>query len=133
VNLIVDTSAAVAVLLREPERDRFRDLLLASNPGISAGTLVELLRISAVRKRRSTSPVWTFLELFSVQVVPVDLDQARLAEEGNLRFGRGRGVPPAVLNFGDLFSYALARQLDTPLLFKGDDFGQTDVKSAVSP
>jgi ribonuclease VapC len=131
VNLVVDTSAAVAVLLGEPERGHFRDLLLASNPAISAGSLIELLRISAVRKRRSTSPVWTFLELFSVQVVPVNLEQARLAEEGNLRFGKGRRQPPAALNFGDLFAYALARQLDAPLLFKGNDFGQTDVKVAI--
>jgi ribonuclease VapC len=129
--LVVDTSAAVAVLLGEPERNAFRKVLLASRPVISAGSLIELLRLAAVRKRRPVSPVWTFLELFSVAVIPVDLDQARLAEEGNLHFGKGRGEPPAVLNFGDLFAYALARHLDAPLLFKGDDFRRTDVKVAL--
>lgn len=127
-NLVVDTSVAVAVLLGGPERNAFREILLASRPAISAGSLVELLRITVVRKRRTVSPVWTYLELFSMAVIPVDLDQARLAEEGNLRFGKSRAAPPAILNFGDLFAYALARQLDAPLLFKGDDFRQTDVK-----
>jgi ribonuclease VapC len=131
VTLVVDTSAAVAVLLGEPERDRFRDLLLRSRPVMSAGSLVELLRVTATRKSRVTSPAWTFLELFSVQVATLDLAQARLAEEGNHRFGLGRGAPPAVLNFGDLFAYALARHLDAPLLFKGEDFSRTDLRAAV--
>ena len=128
--LVVDTSAVVAILMDEPERDRFRNLLLRSSPVISAGSLVEALRISAVRKARAISPAWDFLELFSVQVVSLDLAQARLAEEGNRRFGKGRGQPPAVLDFGDLFAYALARHLDAPLLFKGDDFSRTDIPAA---
>ena len=129
--LVVDSSAVVAVLMDEPERDRFRDLLLRSSPVISAGSLVEALRISAVRKTRAISPAWTFLELFSVQVVPLDEAQARLAEEGNRRFGKGRGRPPAVLDFGDLFAYALARHLDAPLLFTGNDFSRTDLRQAL--
>ncbi len=129
--LVVDTSAVVAILMHEPERDRFRELLLHSSPVISAGSVIEALRVSAVRKSRAISPAWTFLELFAVQVVPVDVAQARLAEEGNRRFGKGRGRPPAVLNFGDLFAYALARHLDAPLLFKGEDFGHTDVRAAL--
>ncbi len=129
--LVVDTSAVVAILMDEPERDPFRDLLLRSSPVISAGSLVEALRISAVRKTRAISPAWTFLELFSVQVVPLDEVQARLAEEGNRRFGKGRGQPPAVLDFGDLFAYALARHLDAPLLFKGSDFSRTDLRPAL--
>lgn len=129
--LVVDTSAVVAILMDEPERDRFRNLLLRSSPVISAGSLVEALRISAVRKARAISPAWDFLELFSVQVVSLDLAQARLAEEGNRRFGKGRGQPPAVLDFGDLFAYALARHLDAPLLFKGDGFSRTDLRPAL--
>ena len=129
--LVVDTSAVVAILMDEPERDRFRNLLLRSSPVISAGSLVEALRISAVRKARAISPAWDFLELFSVQVVSLDLAQARLAEEGNRRFGKGRGQPPAVLDFGDLFAYALARHLDAPLLFKGDGFSRNDLRPAL--
>ena len=55
------------------------------------------------------------------------------AMEGMARFGQGRGAPPAVLNFGDLFAYALARSLNAPLLFKGEDFSQTDVNAAWRP
>ena len=129
--LVVDTSAVIAILMDESERDGFRDLLLRGSPVISAGSLVEALRLSAVRKARAISPVWGFLELFSVQVVPLDVAQARLAEEGNRRFGKGRGQPPAVLDFGDLFAYALARHLDAPLLFKGDGFSRTDLRPAL--
>ncbi|HMR33669.1 MAG TPA: type II toxin-antitoxin system VapC family toxin, partial [Geminicoccus sp.] len=63
---------------------------------------------------------------------PVDAAQARLADEGQRRFGIGRAAPPAVLDFGDLFAYALARHLDAPLLYKGDDFGRTDLRPAFS-
>lgn len=84
-----------------------------------------------MRKSRAISPAWAFLELFAVQVVPVDVTQPRLAEEVNRRFGKGRGRPPAVLNFGDLFAYALGRHLDAPLLFKGDDFSRTDLRAAL--
>lgn len=128
--IVVDSSAAVAIMLEEPERDRFRATLEQTNSVMSAGTLVELVRVMAKHKARVISPAWTFLDLFDVEVVPVDLEQVRLAEDGMRRFGKGRRSPPAVLNFGDLFAYALARRLDAPLLFKGDDFGHTDVRIA---
>ena len=128
--LVVDTSAVVAVLMDEPERDRFRDLLLRSSPVISAGSLVEAAADLGGRAGPRLRGM-TFLELFSVQVVPVDEAQAGLAEEGNRRFGNGRSRPPAVLNFGDLFAYALARHLDAPLLFKGNDFSRTDLRQAL--
>ena len=75
--------------------------------------------------------VQALLDRFEVEIVPVDAPQVELAVDGHLRFGKGRAAPPAVLNFGDLFAYALARQLDAPLLFKGGDFVQTDVKPAL--
>ena len=62
----------------------------------------------------------------SVAIVPLSVTQAKMAREAFVRFGKGRH--PARLNFGDCFSYALARQKDEPLLFKGDDFTHTDVK-----
>jgi ribonuclease VapC len=64
------------------------------------------------------------MERAGVEVIPVDVEQARTAREAFARFGNGRHV--AGLNFGDCSSYALARSLGEPLLFKGDDFGQTD-------
>lgn len=70
------------------------------------------------------------LQAAAIEFHPVDASQARLAREAFLRFGKGRH--PASLNFGDCFSYALAGTLDAPLLFVGDDFGQTDVRAALA-
>ncbi len=125
--MIVDTSALIAVLRREPEADRFLDRLLAtSEVRISAGTLLEI-RIVAERDGGSAE-LEELLATLGIEVVPVDARQVDLAFDGFRRFGKGRH--PAALNFGDLFAYALARAMDEPLLFKGDDFNRTDVKAA---
>ncbi len=71
-----------------------------------------------------------FLGELPLTYVPVDTDHLRLAREAHARYGRGTGHP-ARLNFGDCFSYALARALDAPLLFKGDEFIHTDVRCAL--
>ncbi len=125
--MIVDTSALIAVLRREPEDDRFVDRLLAtSEVRISAGTLLEI-RIVAERDD-GVADLEELLEAVGIEVVPVDARHVDLAFDGFRRFGKGRHA--AGLNFGDLFAYALARALDEPLLFKGDDFTRTDVKAA---
>ena len=64
--------------------------------------------------------------------VPFDEQQADIALAAMDRYGKGRGAEPAVLNYGDLFSYALAKARDLPLLYKGDDFARTDVRSALA-
>lgn len=131
-SLVVDTSALVAILFGEPERERFRRLLRVTPAAvISAGNAIELLRVVARREPHLLADARALLAIFGITVVSVDEAQVSLAAEGQARFGRGRGSPPAVLNFGDLFACALARQLDLPLLFKGDDFRQTDVKVAL--
>ncbi len=125
--MIVDTSALIAVLRREPEADRFIDRLLATSEVlISAGTLLEI-RIVAERDGGSAE-LEELQATLGIEVVPVDARQVDLAFDGFRRFGKGRH--PAALNFGDLFAYALARAMDEPLLFKGDDFNRTDVKAA---
>ena len=130
--LAVDTSAIQAIVKNEPEAPIFRALLRASTCMLSSGSFVELIRLSSVRGGRAgAEAAERLLDDFRIEVVPFDRAQAELAREGALRFGKGRGAPPAVLNFGDLFAYALARHLDAPLLFKGNDFGQTDVKVAL--
>ncbi|HEX8373914.1 MAG TPA: type II toxin-antitoxin system VapC family toxin [Geminicoccaceae bacterium] len=130
--LVTDTSALVAILREEPEADVFAKLLEDSDPAISAGSVIEAIRaMTAKRGPDAGERVWRFLKTFRVRIVSVTAAQVHLAEEGMARFGKGRGAPPAVLNFGDLFAYALARHLDAPLLFKGNDFGQTDVKVAL--
>ncbi len=130
--VVVDTSALVAVLLGEPERDRFIALLSdAEDPLISAATLVE----SSIVMLAKTGPdgvndLDELLTAAGVRSAAVDSAQAQLARDAFLRFGRGRA--PAGLNFGDCFAYALARVTDRPLLFKGNDFTHTDIRIALT-
>ena len=129
--IVVDTSALMAIVLFEPERDIFLDEILeAPEAVLSAGTLVEAasLYLMAFPALQSPSILLHDLETLGVKIAPLTEDQGRLAAEVRFRFGKGRGGP---LNFGDCFSYALARAIDAPLLFKGDDFRQTDVRSAI--
>lgn len=128
--IAVDTSALIAILYGEPERDRFRRLLEATPSVISAGNMIELLRVVMRRTPHLVDDTRSVLTALGISIVAVDEAQVGLARDGQARFGLGRGAPPAVLNFGDLFAYALARQLDVPLLFKGNDFAQTDVRAA---
>ena len=127
--LVADTSALLAILLGEPERAQFRRLLLQHEPRISAGTLIETLRVVQLALGpEGHSGVDALLEATGAEIVAVDADQVAEARKGMLLFGKGRGEEPAVLNFGDLFAYALAKRLGLPLLFKGDDFSRTDVQ-----
>ena len=130
--VVVDTSAVVAILLGEPEADKFGKFIETNESLISAGSVVELMAVM-IAKRGITAgaDIWRFLEAFRVCIVGVTETQIHLAEEGMARFGKGRNAPPAVLNFGDLFAYALARHLNAPLLFKGNDFAQTDIRPAL--
>ena len=129
--IVVDTSALVAILFAELERDRFLSLLQITPATISAGSLIELLRVVMRRTPKLLAEVRTLLRVLEVATAAVDEAQVELAIEGQVRFGKGRGQPPAALDFGDLFAYALARQLDVPLLFKGDDFTRTDLCPAL--
>lgn len=129
--IVVDTSAVIAILFNEPERGALIDRLLGSPTAISAGSVIECVRVIGRRTPRLRPRLHALLQATATAVVAVDHAQVHLAEDGHTRFGKGRGAPPAVLNFGDLFAYALARQLDAPLLFKGDDFWKTDVKVAL--
>jgi ribonuclease VapC len=129
--VVLDTSALLAVLLGEPERDRFIAALAdTEDPLISAATLVE----SSIVMRAKTgdggvADLDDLLAAAAVRSVAVDSAQAHLARDAFARFGKGRAA--AGLNFGDCFSYALARAADRPLLFKGDDFRRTDITPAL--
>ena len=125
---MVDTSALVAIVNDEPEAERFHSLLLDHEPLISCGTLIETLRVMQVGLGSAAlGAVDRLIALYAIEQVAVDAGQVALAREGMLAYGKGRGEAPAALNFGDLFAYALAKQLRLPLLFKGDDFAATDV------
>jgi ribonuclease VapC len=128
--MVLDTSALVAILRDEPEGDAFADLLaLANDPLISAATLLECSMVQA-KFRRGLEHLDNLMHAAGIRVAAVDVAQAHTARDAWLRYGRGRA--PAGLNFGDCFSYALAKTTGRPLLYKGDDFAQTDVVAAAS-
>jgi ribonuclease VapC len=128
--MIVDASALIAILLREPEKDRFREMIARDpDPVMSPINYLEAaLRADGLGEAVSNGFDLLFAES-EVRVVPLSFRQAKIAREAYQRFGKGNH--PARLNIGDCFAYALARARDEPLLFKGDDFRQTDVESAL--
>src|SRR5882757_257244 len=126
--MVLDTSAVLAILRDEPERRRFNEAIEAAETrSLSAASFVEC---SMIFESRYGADGVRALDLFiakaQILLVPVDEDQAYLARQAFQEYGKGRH--PAGLNFGDCFSYALARALDEPLLFKGNDFPQSDVE-----
>ncbi len=125
--MVVDSSALVAILLHEPERKHFLDKLgEAESRLISAATLLEVSIVTrSLLGESSFRQLDHLLAYLGVQVVPFDSEQVLIARNAFLRFGKGRH--PARLNFGDCFSYALAKQTHRPLLCKGNDFPQTDI------
>ncbi len=129
--MILDTSALVAVLYGEPERDEFLRLIHeAPECSLSTANFLELsMVVEGQLGADATRQVDTFLLRAGVVLKPVSLQQAHLARQAFLDYGKGRH--PAGLNFGDCFAYALARELARPLLFKGNDFSQTDIPAAV--
>ena len=129
--MVVDTSALVAVLLAEPEAEAFLQVFQASQVKlISTATLVEAKIVVA---RALGEPGLQHLDLFlqkaEIDPVPLHLEHVHWALRGWRQFGKGRHR--AALNLGDCFSYALAMATGEPLLFKGDDFGLTDVVIAL--
>ena len=130
--MVLDTSALVAMLLGEPERDQFIAALAdAEDPLISAGTLLEAsIVLQSKLGEAGVADLDALLAAAGVRCVAVDLAQARAARDAFARFGKGRD--PAGLNFGDCFAYALATVTQSPLLFKGEDFRRTDVIAAVT-
>jgi ribonuclease VapC len=129
--IVVDSSALVAVLLDEEDAEALAERIrLADKPRISTANLVETLIVLNRRNGIDNAPdVHDFIADAGLVVESVTQSQAWLAGQAFLRFGRTRH--PAGLNFGDCFAYALARSLNMPLLFKGEDFRQTDIRPAV--
>jgi ribonuclease VapC len=128
--MVVDTSALLAILQDEAERRRFNEAIESADARrISAATLVETsIVVDARFGAEGLRSLDRLIEVAGIEVVPVDLDQARVAREAWRRFGKGRHA--AALNFGDCFSYALASVVHEPLLFKGEDFARTDIARA---
>ncbi|MGL4745413.1 MAG: type II toxin-antitoxin system VapC family toxin [Dermatophilaceae bacterium] len=130
--MIVDTSALVAIIGAEPERDTFLDAIRrADEVAMSAATYIELGAVVDGRRDPVASRlVDDLLSALHIEVVPLTAEQATVGRAAYRDFGRGSGHP-AQLNLGDCYSYALARWTGRPLLYKGDDFGRTDIVPAV--
>ena len=132
--IVVDSSAMVAILFGEPSATALL-ARLASDPDrmMSVASYLEVGTVLAGRRRsdklRAIDDLDAFLDEAGIGLAPVDGAQARLALRARIRFGRGMGHG-GLLNFGDAFSYALARVNEAPLLSIGDDFGTTDVAVA---
>ena len=125
--IAVDTSAIIASVANEPLGSRCA-AVLASNPLlISAATLTEALIVGG--RPEFGGRIEPLLSDLEMEVVEVTEDFARLAADAYRRWGKG--FHPARLNYGDSFSYALAEMYDCPLLYVGDDFARTDIRSAL--
>ena len=131
--MIVDSSAVVAILREEPEAEALvRAIASADVIRMSAGTLLETaLVVDSRRNPIASRRLDEFLRESLTVIEPVTEAQVHIARDAYRDFGKGSGHP-ASLNFGDLFAYALARVTGEPLLYKGDDFSQTDVPAALS-
>lgn len=130
--VVIDPSAIVAMINSEPEVRQILELCVASESiQLSAAGFVEAAIVLDNRNPAAASvELDELLDLLSVTIVSITPAQARLARQAYRDFGRGSGHP-ARLNFGDCFSYALAKDTGEPLLFKGTDFSQTDVVAAL--
>ena len=127
--MVVATSALVAILLQEDDAQVYADAIAAAAAtALSAASYVELAIISLSRGVRGRAELEAMLADAAIDIVPVTPDQARLAAGAYERYGKGHHA--AALNFGDCFAYALAKSRDEALLFKGIDFGLTDVLRA---
>lgn len=130
--MIIDTSALIAILKNEPESEALSEAIEAAKVvRISAASYLE----SNIVIGRCKNPILTarleeILENPGLQVEPVTAEQAKIAWEAYRDYGKGSGHP-ANLNFGDCFSYALARDKREPILYKGNDFIHTDLRPAL--
>ncbi len=130
--MIIDSSAVIAILRKEPDwLDLSKALDSAESVRLSAASYLE----SSIVLDKGRNPVISagledLIEESEIVIEPVTTEQARIARQAYRDYGRGSGHP-ANLNFGDCISYALARAKREPILFKGDDFGHTDLRSAL--
>ena len=128
--MIVDSSALLAVLYREQDAERYEKAIAsAAHPRMSVANVLETSIVLEGRGGEAAGrELDSFLKEAGIELAPVGLEHLEAARRAWRRFGRGNH--PASLNFGDCFAYALADLMDEPLLFKGEDFAQTDIEAA---
>lgn len=131
--MIVDTSALIAILRAEPEAALYAESI--ESAGVCRMSAASYVEVGAVIDRAgdaiASRRVEELLSVSDIRIEAVTEGQARIAREAYRDFGKGGGHA-AALNFGDCFSYALAKDMGEPLLFKGEDFRHTDITSAVA-
>jgi ribonuclease VapC len=125
--MVLDTSALLAILFDEPERRVFTEAIESAEKRLlSAASFVETSMILESRLgAEGVRALDRLLAAANIEIVAVDREQGQAAREAFRQFGKGRHA--AGLNFGDCFSYALAKSRTEPLLFKGGDFSRTDI------
>ena len=130
--MIVDSSVLIAILKREPHWQSYSKVLDSSESShISAANYLETsIVVDGWRNPILSNEFDELIERFKIVIEPVTAAQAKIARQAYRDYGKGSGHP-ANLNFGDCFTYALAREKREPVLWKGDDFGHTDLRAAV--
>lgn len=130
--IVIDSSAIIAVIASEPEAATFAEILEQTTElAMSALNLFECRTVVLRTRSALYGPALEgLIAAARVKIHAFDEEQAELAFDAYRRFGRGGGHP-ARLNLGDCAAYALATALGAPLLFKGNDFSRTDVRSAL--
>jgi ribonuclease VapC len=130
--MVIDSSALIAIFQKEPEAELFDSLINNSeNLSLSAANYFETMIVLQARGGdENVADFRLYLREANIQIRDLTATQAELALQAFRQFGKGRH--PAALNFGDCIAYALAKDLGKgPLLFKGHDFSQTDILSAI--
>lgn len=126
--IVIDTSALLAIVLKERDGKRCVDALAVENEILmSAGTLLEVLIVAGRLKIRDL--ILEFIDALKPEIITVGESSARRASDAYELWGKG--VHKAKLNYGDCFAYELAKSRSCPLLFIGNDFSKTDVQSAL--
>jgi ribonuclease VapC len=130
--MVIDTSAVLAIFLAEPERKQFLELIIQSSKRmISAASVLETGMVLESKRGESAGREFDlFLVRANLEVVSVDAEQIEIARSAWRSFGKGRH--PAGLNFGDCFTYALAKESGEPVLAKGRDFILTDIELCIT-
>jgi ribonuclease VapC len=127
--IVVDTSAIIAIDLREPNSALLHARVLSRTRRLVPATVVvEATMVLSRVHKEPKSVLDRYISKMALTVAPIDLAIAAAAQEAFLKFGKGRH--PAKLSLCDCFSYAVAKVMDAPLLFVGNDFAQTDIRAA---
>jgi ribonuclease VapC len=130
-SIAVDSSALIAIVLDEPEGSKMLAALTTCDlVFISTATWLETQIVVNVRAPQRVATLLAIVDALAYEFVAVDAAQIEIAIAAFLKYGKGRHA--AALDFGDFFSYAMARSLNLPLLFKGNDFSRTDIASAIA-